>query len=115
VGKVSRWVALLSVTEVREFGRISQEEDGCIVGDDIPIALVRPQLDGESTRVTSQIVRSGLATDGGETNRDRTFLPLGTEYIGGRELWDGICAFKVAVGAAALSMNALWDTLAVEV
>lgn len=63
VGKVSRWVALLSVNELRELGRISQEEDGCVVGDDIPIALVRPQLDGESTRVTSQIVRSGLATD----------------------------------------------------
>jgi len=37
VGKVSRWVALLSLNEVREFDRISQE-DGCIVGDDIPIA-----------------------------------------------------------------------------
>jgi hypothetical protein len=51
--------ALLSVNEVRELGRISQEEDRRVVGDDIPNALVRPQLDGESTRVASQIVRSG--------------------------------------------------------
>src|SRR5271154_1686066 len=100
---------------MRELGQISQEEDGCVVGDDIPIALIRSQLNGKSTRAMSQIVRSRLITDGGEADGDRTFLPLGTEDIGGRELWYGICAFKVAVGAAALGMNdALWDTLAVE-
>jgi hypothetical protein len=61
-------------------------------------------------------VRSGLVTDNGEADSERTFLSLCTEDIGDCELWDGICAFKVAMGAAALGMNnTLWDTLVVKV
>ena len=53
VGKVSRWVALLSMNEVGELGRVSQKEDGGVVGNNIPVTFLGPQFDGEATRITS--------------------------------------------------------------
>ena len=48
MGKMSRRITLLSVDEVRELGRVSQKEDRCVVGNDVPVALVGPQLHRES-------------------------------------------------------------------
>lgn len=116
MGEVSCGITLLSVDEVRELGGISQEEDGCVIGDDIPVAFIGPHLDSEATRITSQVMRSGLASDSREADSDWAFLALGAEDIGGCEFWNGVCALEVAVSATALGVNdALGDTLAVEV
>jgi hypothetical protein len=42
--------------EVREFCRISQEEDWGIVGNIVPVALLGPELDGKSTRIAGTVV-----------------------------------------------------------
>lgn len=53
-----RGMTLLGVDEVRELGWISQEEDGCIVGNNIPIPTIRTKFHGEPTRIASTIVRT---------------------------------------------------------
>ena len=45
MGQMSRWVSLLCVDKVRELGRISEEEDGCVVCNHIPVALFCSELD----------------------------------------------------------------------
>ena len=62
--QVGGWVSLLGVDEVRELGWIAQEEDGSVVGHHVPIAFFCAELDAEASRITSQIVGTGLATDG---------------------------------------------------
>jgi hypothetical protein len=63
VGEMSCWITFLGVNEVWKFGRISQEEDRCIVGHDVPIPLISPQLDRETSWITCKIVGSRLATN----------------------------------------------------
>lgn len=46
-------MTLLSVDEMRELGRITQEEHWCVVCNHIPIAFLSAELDGETPRVTS--------------------------------------------------------------
>lgn len=48
-------IPLLSVDEVRELGRVSDEEDGSVVEHPIPVALVGPQLNREATGVASSV------------------------------------------------------------
>lgn len=45
---------------------VSQEEDGRVVEDPVPIALIRVEFDREATRVTGAICRSLLSTNRGE-------------------------------------------------
>jgi hypothetical protein len=61
--QVGVWVPLLSVNEMRELGGVTDEEDWGIVEHPVPVALVGPQLDRESTRVASSVGRSRLASD----------------------------------------------------
>ena len=61
---MSLGVPLLSVDEVREFGGIPDEEDGCIVKDPIPISFVCSKLDREPTGISCGVGRSRFATDG---------------------------------------------------
>ena len=66
----------LGTYEVGEFSWISQEEDRCVVSDDVPVALVGPKLDRKSTWITSAIVRARLAADSRESNSNWTSLAL---------------------------------------
>ena len=116
VREMSLRITLLGVDEVREFGGVSQKEDWCIVGHDIPVALVCPHLHREASRVPSAVVRTRFATDCRETNSDGTFLALGTEDVCLGQVVRRICAFEVAMSATALSVhNALGNTFAIEV
>lgn len=60
-GQVSLRISLLGVNEVRELGRVAQEEDWSVVEDPIHVAFLGLHLDGETTRVTSGI--GGLRTN----------------------------------------------------
>jgi len=79
--KMSRWMSLLSVDEMWEFGWIAKEEDWGVVCNDIPVALVGPNLDGETSWISCLIVRSRFATDGRESHADRCGLSRLTEQI----------------------------------
>jgi hypothetical protein len=43
--------------EVRELHRILNEEDGNVVADDIPVALVRVEFGRESTNITDRVLK----------------------------------------------------------
>lgn len=67
-------VPLLGVDKVREFGRITDEEDGSVVEDPIPVTFLGPKLDRETTRVTSSVGGSRFTTDSGETGGNADLL-----------------------------------------
>ncbi len=57
-----------------EFARISQEKDGSVIEDPIPIALVGVEFDREATRIASAVCGTLLAADGREARN--AFRPL---------------------------------------
>lgn len=63
VREMSRWIPLLRMDKIRKLGRVAQEENRGIIGNQIPVPLVGSELDGESSRVASAVMRAGLATD----------------------------------------------------
>lgn len=95
-------VALLLVNKVRELGRVSQEEDGRVVGDEVPVAVVGAELDGKAPGVARQVVRAGLAADGREADRDGALFALGAKDVELRQVGDRAGALEEAVGAPLL-------------
>jgi hypothetical protein len=63
------WVPLLGVDETREEHRVPDEEDGGVVADHVPVALLGVKLDGEPTRVTGRIGRARFSADSTKTGR----------------------------------------------
>lgn len=86
--QVGLWVALLRVNEDRKQGRIPDEEDGCVVVNPIPIALISIELDRETSRVTSSVWRTLLTTDGGETGDQGGLLADLAEHVDGSKMAD---------------------------
>ena len=113
--QMSRRVALLGVNKVREFGRIPQEENGSIVGDDVPVSLVRLELYRETAGVSGNIVRSRFSTDCRKANRDGACFAFGAEQVGQTKVVDGIGALEDTVSATAFGMDdTLRDTFTIE-
>ena len=54
-------VPLLRVDEVGEVHRIPDEEYGRVVADQIPVARLRVELDGESARIACRVGRTAFA------------------------------------------------------
>lgn len=109
-------MAFLSVDEVRELGWVTQKEDGSVVGDHIPIALVGPELDAEASRIASAVVGTGLATDGGEADSNGAFLAGDAEDIGLAQVFHGLGALEGTMGTTALGVDdSLGNPFAVEV
>ena len=48
-------ISLLGVNEVREFSRVTDEEDGGVIEDPVQVTLLSLQLDSKSTGVPSSI------------------------------------------------------------
>lgn len=61
-------IPFLGMDEMRELGRVSDEEHRCIVENPIPVSLVSPELDCKASRVSSGVRRSRLASYSGESN-----------------------------------------------
>jgi len=113
--EMGSWISLLSVDEVRELGGVSEEEDRCIVGDEVPVPFVSSELDGKTTRVSGTIMGSRFTTNSRESNGQAAFLSLLREHVGETEVWNGVCAFKVAVGSRTFGVDdTFWDPLSVE-
>ena len=98
-------VTLLGMDKVRELGGISKEEDRRIVRHHIPVALFSPEFDRESSRVSSTVVRAGLATDGREADCDGAFLALLAEDVGNTKIVEGLCASEGTVSTATLGVD----------
>lgn len=114
--QVGSGMPFLGVDEVRELGRVTQKEDGGVVGDHVPIALIGTEFDAEATRIASAVVGTGLATDGGETDSDGAFLVGDAEDIGLTQIIHGLGALEGTMSTTALGMDdSLGNPFAVEV
>ena len=108
-------VSLLGVDEVWEFDGITDEEDGSVVSDHIPVALFGVEFDGESTGVTFGVSGSFFASDGGESEEDGCHFADIAEKLGLAVLGDVMGDFEVAVSAGSLGVDdSFGDSLPVE-
>lgn len=114
VSEVSGRVSLLGVNEVRKLGRISQEKDRSVVGNQIPVTLSGLELHRETSWITSTVVRSRLTTDSREPYCDWTLLSW-LEHVCYTQVLESLGRLVYTVSSRTLSVNdTLWDTLAVE-
>lgn len=109
-------ISLLSVNEVGELGRITNEEDWGVVVHPVPNTLLCLDLHRETTGITSSVRRSALSTDSAESYCGRSLLANGCEKGVGCDVRQVVCNFKVTVSTSTLGMNnTLRDSLSIEV
>lgn len=100
-------VPLLRVNEVRELGRISDEEDRGVIEDPIPVTLICPELDSEASGITGSVCRSRLPSNSGETDSSAdTLSDGGKEGVGG-DVTQVMGNLEITMGAGAFSMDLL--------
>jgi hypothetical protein len=92
------------MNEVREFGRISDEENRGIVENPIPVSLICPKLDSKPTGISGGIGRSRLASHGGETDGRTNLLTNRTQERLGCNVAEVMSYFKVTVGSGAFGV-----------
>ena len=115
VFEVGLWVALLGVDEERELGRITDEEDRCVVENPIPVALLGIVLNRKASGVSSSIWRAFLTTDRGETSNAASFLANIEEHVNVCDIANVVRDFEFAVCAGTFGMyNTLWNALTIE-
>jgi hypothetical protein len=78
--------------------RVSQEEDGGVVGDKVPVTLAGLELDRKSTRITCSVVRTRLSTNGRESSGQRNLGSL-LEHVGETEILETVGTFKDTVSS----------------
>lgn len=100
---------------MRKLGGISQKEDGSVVRDEIPVALLCSEFDRKPSGVSCAVVGTRLATDGRESNRDGALFAFGRENVNHGQLGNGVCAFEEAMSATAFGVDDTFgNSLAVE-
>jgi hypothetical protein len=72
-------VPLLSMNEMREFRWVSDEEDGGVVKNPVPVSFVCLEFDGEATRITSRVWRARLSSNRRPTDCGFDLLPRRSE------------------------------------
>ena len=109
-------ITLLGVDEVRELGGIPDEEDRGVIANQIPVTLFSPQLDSETTRVTSSVSRATFASDCAESNRRTGPVSYLAEKIRTDEVSYIVRNLEITVGTGTLGMDdTLRNTLAIKV
>jgi len=103
--EVSLRVSLLSVDEVGELGRVTNEENGSIIEYPIPVTFISPELESETTRVTSSISRTRFSSNSGETSCDADFLAYILEEGYRGKITQIVSDLEVPVSASTLGMD----------
>jgi hypothetical protein len=109
-------LGLHRVDQIRKLHRILDEEHRDVVADEIPVAFVRIELDGEPAHVTRRVGGTALAGHRRKAHEHRRALAgLGKDRCP-RQLCQRFVALEEAVGARAPGMHdALGNALMVEV
>ena len=102
-------VSLLRVNEVRKLGRITYEEDGGVVEDPVPVALLCFQFDGETTRIASSVCRARLPANRGETDSSVNSIAYSVEQLLRRNLAQVMSDLKITVRSCTFGMNLVCD------
>ena len=109
-------LGLDGVDEVGELHRVLDEEHRDVVADDVPVAFVGVELDGEAAHVARQVERAALAGDGREAHEHRRALAGLGERRRARDRRQVLVALEVAVRRRAARVDdPLGDALVVEV
>ena len=109
-------IALLRVHEVRKLDRILDEEHRCVVADEVPVAFLGVEADGEAARIALGIGAAAFAAYGREAHEGLGGLADGREQLGLGVLRDVVRDGEGAVSARPLGVHhALGNALAVEV
>jgi len=112
---VSLGVSLLGVNEIRELGGVSDEEDGGVVTNHIPVTFFSVELDGKTSGISFSISRTLFTTDSGESSENGSSLSDGVQKFGLAELGDVVGDFEVTVSTGALSVDdSFGDSFSVE-
>jgi len=107
---------LLSVNKVGEFGGVTDEEDGGVIEDPIPVTLISSELDGEATGVASGIGRARFTTDSGETDCCADSLSHRPQQRLGSDVTEIMGDLEVTVSTSTFGMdNSLRNALSVKV
>ncbi|MNG01878.1 hypothetical protein D3C84_848760 [compost metagenome] len=102
--------------KVGEFQRITNEEHRGVVADDVPVAFLGIELQGETPRITLGIGRTTLATHSREAQEGFGLLADSAEQLGVTVLGDIPGYREGAIGSRALGVyTTLRDVFTVEV
>ena len=92
---VGQRVRLEGVHHVRELGGVADEEDLQVVADEVPVAVLGVELDGESARIAQGLGRVIAVDDGREAGEDGGLLAGSLKELGAGVLGDGLVAVSV--------------------
>ena len=99
-------LGLDSVHEVGELDRILDEEDGDVVADEIPVALVRVELGGEAAHIANGVGASARALHRTEAREDgRGARGIGKDASVGVLLGAVVKDLEITVGSCASSVD----------
>ena len=104
------------VHQVGKFHRVLDEEHRHVVADQVPVALVGVELDGEAAHVARRVLGATFARHGGKTHEHRRDLAGFLERRRAGDVGQGLVALEEAVRARAARVHdALGDALVIEV
>ena len=75
-------VSLDSMVEVRKLERVAQEEDGCIIADQVPVAFFGVELHGKAADITLGIGSTAFTGHGGKANKEVGLFTHSGKYFG---------------------------------
>jgi hypothetical protein len=113
--QASSRVALDCMVEIRKAQRVPEEKYGCVVADEIPVALICVELQSEATNIALRIGCASFAGHGGEADEHRRLLSHFGKYTGFRETRYIVSHRKRSECASAFGVHSpFWNDLAVE-
>ena len=101
MGEVAIRFLFGGMDKIGKFDRILDKEHRNIVADDIPVALLRVELNREAADVARQIGRPFVSCDRRETHKGWSLLARPLEKIRGGDLGKRFVIFKIAVSPKA--------------
>lgn len=109
------WLGLDSMDKVGEFDGFLDEEDGNIVADDIPIALIGVELCGEASNISHCVCTASTALHGGKADEGGGGTGGVGQDFGGGDIFQALEELEVTMGTGTSSVDdSLWNTLMVE-
>ncbi|OPZ22829.1 MAG: hypothetical protein BWZ10_00217 [candidate division BRC1 bacterium ADurb.BinA364] len=114
--QIGLWIALHGVVQIGELERIAQEKHRGVVADQVPVAFLGVELDGESANVALRIRRSAFAGHGGEADEQVRLLADRGEDFGLGVFRDVMRDGESSIGARPLGVHAAFGNhFAIEV
>jgi hypothetical protein len=104
------------MNEVGELGRVTDEEDGSVVEDPVPVTFFSLKLNGKASRIASGISGTGLSTYGRESDGGANLLPSSLEEGLRSDVAEVMGNLEVSMGTCTLGVDdTLGDTLTIKV